>query len=72
MSPVEKLKDHSLIPNWAIILFFTLSVSILTLVMRSSSAQASDNAIFRTSISGINDRLNRIENKLDNHITVKN
>lgn len=68
MSPVEKLKQTSSVPNWIIVLLLPLMVTIFLTILASAKTQASDNAIFRTSIQSINDRLNRIENKLDYHI----
>jgi len=72
MTPVEKLKQTSSVPNWIIVLLLPLMITIFFTILASAKAQSSDNAVFRTSIQGINERLNRIENKLDNHITVKN
>jgi hypothetical protein len=64
----EKLKETINIPIWLVVLILPLLFSILVVTTSTATNQAEDNAVFRTSIGVINERLNRIENKLDNHI----
>lgn len=68
----EKLKETVNIPVWLLSLIVPLLFSIFIVLLNSSRTQATDNAVFRTSIQGMTERLNRIETKLDTHITVKN
>lgn len=68
----ERLKENVNIPVWLISLIVPLLISIFFIVISNARTQATDNAIFRTSIQGMTERLNRIETKLDTHITVKN
>ena len=62
----EKLKENVNVPVWVISLIVPLIITIFITVLYNGKTQASDNAVFRTSIQGITNRLDRIERIIDN------
>lgn len=68
---VEKLRAEVRVPVWIIGLIVPLLLTILIAVGASIKVNAREMGSVTTSISEANKRLDRIETKLDNHISKK-
>jgi len=71
MTPTEKLKQGVSIPNWALAIIVPAFITIIIFMISSIKVNATNQATIINEVKNISYRLEKVETKLDNHITIK-